>query len=304
MTTVRGSRLRRGPFVVSSLESLVFTLATFPLTNTNAALGQRFQVGDVIRGGGQGVVCRGSRIAMPDGRALVEDCAIKYYFDPAQDERVDREVKALEGFRHPNLANILEHGRIVLNGESVRYVAWEYIDGEPLDMKLRGGALSGRTVACIGRDVARAIDHIWSKRIVHRDVNPKNIMLRRGDAEAVLIDLGIARHLFESPLTGPGITWGTYGYLSPEQCRAEPNLTCHSDIFSLGVSLQEALAGHHPTRGDQQNLVAAPPRTSDLVPSSPAALAGIVDLMLSLRAPFRPLPAALVLRFAELAASL
>jgi serine/threonine protein kinase len=241
---------------------------------------------------------------MPDGRALAEDCAIKYYFDPAQDERVDREIRALEGFRHPNLANILEHGRIDLSGDSVRYVAWEYIDGEPLDLKLRAGALSGKTVACIGRDVARAIDHIWSKRIVHRDVTPKNIMLKRGDSEAVLIDLGIARHLFESPLTGPGVSWGTYGYLSPEQCRAEPNLTCHSDIFSLGVSLQESLAGQHPTHGDQQNLVSAPPRTSDLVPSSPAALAQVVDSMLSLRAPFRPLPAALVLRFADLAACL
>lgn len=282
----------------------MFTQATFPMADANAALGQRFQVGNVIRGGGQGVVCRGARIATPEGHPIVEDCAIKYYFDPNQDERVDREVKALEGFRHPNLANILEHGHIALNGESVRYVAWEYIDGDALDVKLGGGPLLGSTVACIGRDVARAIDHIWSKRIVHRDVAPKNIMLKKGGLEAVLIDLGIARHLFESPLTGPGVTWGTYGYLSPQQCRAEPNLTCHSDIFSLGVSLQESLVGHHPTRGDQRNLVTAPPRTSDLVPSSPAALAQTIDLMLSLRAPFRPLPATLVLRFAELAASL
>lgn len=274
------------------------------MTDAIAALGQRFQVGNVIRGGGQGVVCRAARITTLGGRELVEDCAIKYYFDSAQDERVDREVRALEGFRHPNLANILEHGRIDLSGESVRYVVSEYIDGEPLDLKLRVGALSGRTVACIGRDVARAIDHIWSKRIVHRDVTPKNIMLKRGDSEAVLIDLGIARHLFESPLTGPGVSWGTYGYLSPEQCRAEPNLTCHSDIFSLGVSLQESLVGRHPTHGDQKSLVSAPPRTSDLMPSSPAALAQIVDLMLSLRAPFRPLPAALVSRFADLAACL
>lgn len=217
---------------------------------------------------------------------------------------MDREIRALNGFRHANLANIVEHGRISLSGESVRYVAWEYIDGEPLDMKLRAGPLHPKTVACVGRDVARAIDHIWSKRIVHRDVTPKNIMLRKGDAEAVLIDLGIARHLFESPLTAPGLTWGTYGYLSPEQCRAEPNLTCHSDVFSLGVSLQEALAGRHPTRGDQQILVTTPPRTADLVPSSPAALAEVVDLMLNPRAPFRPLPAVLVARLAELAANL
>lgn len=282
----------------------MFTQATFPAADANAALGPRFQVGALIRGGGQGVVYRGTRTQMPDGKSATDECAIKYYFDSAQDQRIDREIRALQGFRHPNLANVLEHGSFSLNGESVRFVVWEYIDGEPLDTRARAGALSGKIVACVGRDVARAIDHIWSKRIVHRDVAPKNIMLKRGDAEAVLIDLGIARHLLESPLTAPGFTWGTYGYLSPEQCRAEPNLTCHSDVFSLGITLQEALAGRHPTRGDQQALVNAPPKTSDLVASAPAALAEAIDRMLSLRAPFRPLPAALVIRFAELAAQL
>lgn len=290
--------------LLQSLDNDMFTQATFPLSEANAALGSRFFVGALIRGGGQGVVYRGSRTSSPDGKETCDDCAIKYYFDPAQDERVDREIRALAGFRHPNLANIIEHGRISVSGESIRYVAWEFIDGDPLDSRVGAKPLIGKTVACVGRDVARAIDHIWSKRIVHRDVAPKNMMLRKGDLEAVLIDLGIARHLSESPLTAPGLTWGTYGYLSPEQCRAEPNLTCHSDVFSLGVSLQEALAGRHPTRGDQQMLVTSPPRTSDLAPSSPAALAELIDLMLSLRAPFRPLPGALVIRFADLAASL
>ena len=279
----------------------MFTQATFPIREANIALGSRFQVGALIRGGGQGVVYRGARIQTPEGQPVNDECAIKYYFDSAQDERVEREIRALEGFRHPNLANVLEHGGFELGGELVRFVVWEYIDGHPLDLRLRNEVLSGRIAACIGRDVSRAIGHIWSKRIVHRDVAPKNIMLKRGDAEAVLIDLGIARHLLESPLTSTGLSWGTRGYLSPEQYRAEPNLTCHSDVFSLGICLQEALAGRHPTRGDQQALITAPPKTSNVVPSAPAALAEVIDKMLSIRAPFRPLPDALVTRFAELA---
>jgi serine/threonine protein kinase len=282
----------------------VFNQATFPAAEAHSALGPRFQVGELVRAGGQGAVYRGSRSRTSSGNIAADDCAIKYYFDSAQDQRVDREIRALEGFRHPNLANIVEHGSFVLRGETVRFVAWEYIDGEPLDAKIQSGPLPAKTVACIGRDVARAIDHIWSKRIVHRDVAPKNIMLKRGDAEAVLIDLGIARHLLESPLTASGLTWGTYGYLSPEQCRAQPNLTCHSDVFSLAVSLQEALCGRHPTRGDQHSLVTSPPRTSALVGSAPAALADSIDRMLSLRAPFRPVPAVLVTQFADLAANL
>jgi eukaryotic-like serine/threonine-protein kinase len=287
-----------------SSEHRVFTATTFPTDEANAALGPRFQVGDLIRAGGQGVVYKARRTQTREGQQRQDECAVKYYFDFSQDQRVDREIRALEGFRHPNLANILEHGSFTVRGEPVRFVAWEYIDGDALDGRIRCGALPAKVIACIGRDVARAIDHIWSKRIVHRDVAPKNIMIRRGDSEAVLIDLGIARHLLESPLTASGLTWGTVGYLSPEQYRAEPNLTCHSDVFSLGVSLQEALAGRHPTGGDQHVLVACPPRTSVLVGSAPAALAEIVDLMLSLRAPFRPLPGALVFRFAELATTL
>jgi len=282
----------------------VFSQATFPAAEAHIALGARFQVGTLIGAGGQGAVYRGRRIKSQNGMTVTDDCAIKYYFDSAQDQRVDREIRALEGFRHPNLANILEYGRFILRNEPVRFVAWEYIDGKPLDALVRAGPLTAKTVACIGRDVARAVEHIWSKRIVHRDVAPKNIMLKTGDSEAVLIDLGIAKHLFESPLTAPGLTWGTIGYLSPEQCRAEPNLTCHSDVFSLGVSLQEALLGRHPTNRNQTVLVTAPPRTSSLVPSAPAALADLIDLTLSLRAPFRPLPGVLVFRLPDLAANL
>ena len=276
----------------------------FPVERANAALGNRFTVERVIRAGGQGVVLKALRTTAPDGSVTRDEVALKYYFDPTQDQRVEREVRALQGFTHPNLANVVEHGTIQVDNVQIRYVAWDFIHGQALDTRLRDGPLPAKAVACIGRDVARAIEHIWTKRIVHRDVNPKNILLRVGDAEAVLIDLGIARHLDETPLTGPGLTWGTQGYLSPEQCRAEPNLTCHSDVFSLGVSLQEALSGIHPTRGDQRALIANPRHTSELAPRCPAGMADLIDLMLKQRAAFRPIPTALVKRFGEIAADL
>jgi len=230
--------------------------------------------------------------------------ALKIYLDSRQIERVEREIRALEGFYHPNLANLIEHGRIEEEGRGTRYVAWEFIAGHALDHRLSSQALQAKTVACVGRDISRAISHIWTKRIVHRDVNPKNIILREGERGAVLIDLGVARHLSESALTSPGVTWGTRGYLSPEQCRAETQLTCQSDVFSLGIVLQEALCGHHPTRGDQSLLVTNPRQTAELAPHAPAALAALVDSMMKLRAAFRSSPEALAVGFAELAASI
>jgi serine/threonine protein kinase len=128
-------------------------------------------------------------------------------------------------------------------------------------------------------------------------------MLVRGEAGAVLIDLGVARFLDMSAVTAAGMTWGTPGYFSPEQWNGD-NLTCHSDVFSLAVSLQEAISGHHPTRGDQDAMLRAPVKTSTICPTAPARLAELIDRCLSLRPAFRPVPLFLEQEFAEIAAQL
>src|SRR5690606_33849441 len=97
-----------------------------------------------------------------------------------------------------------------------------------------------------------------------------------------------------------GMVWGTPGYMSPEQIRGERHLSCKSDVFSLGIVLQECLAGAHPTRGDQGQLVAAPPATANVAPACPAGLASPVDQMLALRAPSRPDPGTLARSFEAL----
>jgi serine/threonine protein kinase len=280
------------------------TAPLFDAADIVAALGGRYALGRQLRLGGQGVVYFATRTAALDGSPAADPVALKLHFDPSQDERVEREIAAMEQVRHPSLANLIEHGRVTIGERFVRFVAWEFIDGEALDHRLRQGPLVAKTVASVGRDVARAIDHIWAKRIVHRDVNPKNIMLRKGDRDAVLIDLGVARHLSMQTITGAGLTWGTMGYLSPEQCRTETQLTCHSDVFCLAITLQECLTGRHPTGGDQARLAMTPPPTALVAPTAPAALAAIIDSMYASRAAFRPHPNVLADRFAVLAQTL
>jgi eukaryotic-like serine/threonine-protein kinase len=262
----------------------------FDPTDIERQFGGRFTGLHELRVGGQGAVYRAERIAAADGSPAADTVALKLLLDPAQDERVDREIQAMQGVRHRQLATLIEYGTITTQGRQTRFVVWEFIEGQPLDHRIRRGALQARTVAIVGRDVALALDHIWARRIVHRDVNPKNIMLRTGDREAVLIDLGVARHLDQSTLTGAGSTWGTPGYLSPEQCRAETQLTCHSDVFCLGVSMMEALSGRHPTGRNQVTLIRATPRTAAVAPGAPVVLADLIDRMLHPRASFRPAP--------------
>jgi eukaryotic-like serine/threonine-protein kinase len=257
----------------------------FDLGEVTVALNQRFRIDSELRIGGQGVVYRALRTRRPDGTTTADDVALKLHLDPAQDERVEREIAVMDGVRHPNLARLVEHGLIQVSGRDVRFAAWEYIDGTPLDRLIAQGPIPPRNVAIIGRDVARALDYVWTNHlVVHRDVNPKNIMWRPQHQDAVLIDLGAARHMTQATITAAGATYGTMGYLSPEQCRTETNLTCLSDIFCLAITLQEALVGRHPTFGNQLILAASPPPTANLVPGAPAMLCVIIDRMYAVRA--------------------
>jgi serine/threonine protein kinase len=275
------------------------------LAELSHSLGNRFSQFACLRIGGQGIVFGAKRNLDTQQQPADDRVAIKIDSGKTDSVRVDREIGALQGFDHPCLASVVEHGMLLLQGEQFRYVAWRFIEGTAFDERLKKGSVSARTTACIGRDVARAIEHIWQKRIVHRDINPKNIMLSPREDSAVLIDLGVARFLDMSVLTAAGRTWGTPGYFSPEQWFGPgENLTCYSDVFALGVSLQEALIGRHPTGGDQKSLLNGPIPTAKLCPTTSALLASIIDQCLHLRAAFRPAPSVLAQELARLAAQL
>jgi serine/threonine protein kinase len=271
----------------------------FDLDELSGQLGGRYQIDSRIGEGAQGIVYGATRLQAPDGTQAAEKVALKIYTDPDQDERVRREIQAMLVLRDRTLASLIEFGQVHLGGREYQYGTWEFIEGTPLDQRLKSGALPAAVVAAIGRDLSRAIGTLWSKRIVHRDISPKNVILRAGEREAVLLDLGIARHLTQGTLTAHGFWCGTPGYLSPEQAQARRDLTCRSDIFAAGVILQEALVGRHPTNWDPYPMLRGMSPTADVAPDAPARLAQIIDSMLSSVAVRRPLPEALVDQFTQ-----
>jgi serine/threonine-protein kinase len=259
----------------------------FSVPEVEASFKGRYVLGAELRVGGQGVVYRAKRVRLADGSACSNEVALKLHLDAKQDKRVEREIEAMKHLRHPALATLLEEGTISIGGKQIRYIAWEFIEGEPLDLRLSRGTLTEREAIRIARNVTSAIVALWSKRIVHRDIAPKNIMIKP-DGSAILIDLGGARHLDNSSITAAGMTFGTPGYFSPEQFRAERALTSASDVFTLAVVLLECLLGHHPTNHDQHQLATSPPSANVLIPSAGKELREAIDRMLQLRAPFRP----------------
>jgi serine/threonine protein kinase len=259
-----------------------------------ALLGGRFTIREELGRGGQGVVYRATRTRDVEGAPAVDDVALKIHTDPKQDERIAREIEVMQRLRYPCLANLVEHGQFTSNGDDLRFIAWEFISGEPLSTRLQRGPITPKLAATVGRDVATALVHIWGERIVHRDVNPKNVMLRTGDRDAVLIDLGAARHLTQSALTTVGYAWGTVGFMSPEQARGETQLTCYSDVFTLGLTLVDALQGRPATAQRQYVIQTGRLRASDLVPTAPGKLTQLLDRMLAPRAVHRPTPGVVV----------
>lgn len=225
----------------------------FLAEEVEAALNHRYAVGPEIAVGGQGAVFKATRTARPDGVLIREEVALKLHLRPSQDIRVSREISAMEHISHPSLARIIEHGYCDVSNRHTHFIAYEFIEGEPLSRRLKGGPLLESEVLQIGSDVAAAIAAIWTQRIVHGDIKPSNIMLREGGG-AVLIDLGAARYLDQDNSPAARAPFGTEGYFSPEQARGEKNLSCASDVFSLGVVMLQSLLGRHPTHYQQLEL--------------------------------------------------
>ncbi len=235
--------------------------------------------------GGQAVVYRGS----VKGAAA----AIKVYRPGQLQQRVQREVEALRSLSCPSVVQLLWDGVVKVGGYELPVVATALLPGTTLTEVLSRRPLSHDELSVVAYDVAVAIDDMWSRRIVHRDLKPSNVLLLPS-GRACVIDLGLARHVEMTTLTAAGVTWGTYGYMSPEQTRAVRQLTCKSDVFSLGIILVEAAMGRHPTNGDQLRLFAK--KLHEMLPGAAGSWQHSVLLMdmLHPRPTMRPMPAAMI----------
>lgn len=235
----------------------------------------------ILANGGQGIVYRGTIAGI--------DAAIKVYFPGQLQLRIDREIKALSTLSNSHIVKLLWAGDVNIDDFQLPTVVTELIPGIDLAQQLQTNRLNHDEIGVLAFDIADAVGAMWEKRIVHRDLKPPNI-LRRPDGRSCMIDLGVARHIDLTPLTATGFTWGTQGYMSPEQTKAARQLTCKSDIFALGVILVECAMGRHPTRRDQLRLFAAqlheqlPPEIGEW------QYASLLKAMLNPKPTKRPLP--------------
>jgi len=174
--------------------------------------------------------------------------------------RMESEAKVVADLQHPGILEVLEAGVV----DKLPYLVTEFADGGSLAdaMGAKAAVWNPRQAAWMGLKVAEALWAAHSKLILHRDIKPGNILLRKAEdavtegigLEPLLCDFGLALPFGDSnatALTTEGKVLGTVAYMSPEQVLGE-SLQPPSDQFSLGVVLHELVYGVHPFRDASQ----------------------------------------------------
>lgn len=245
-------------------------------------LGERYRIEKRLSHGGMGVVYRARHVV------LETDLAVKVLLRP-QDEtdqqRFLQEAKLASLIQHPNTVQIIDFG-VLPAGQS--YLVMELMRGGTLADELEKGPMDALRACQIGAQIARALQAVHDKGIIHRDMKPENVFLLETDGSkdfVKVVDFGIAKPVAaeQSPLallkeqqgaaassedagasvdaspsqsgeqrnqalTEAGAIVGTPRYMSPEQCQGIP-LDGRVDQYALGCMLYEMLTGHCPFDG-------------------------------------------------------
>jgi serine/threonine protein kinase len=191
--------------------------------------------------------------------------------------RFSREFDLLQRIEHPNVVKAISFGE-EKEGELAGswYIVMEYVEGRRLDEVLATGAAEVDRAAHVLLSVAQALAAAHAIGVVHRDVEPSNVMLartRHGEVVKVL-DFGVARlQAGDESLTDVGVKLGTAEYMSPEYVE-EGKLDARSDLYALGVLAYALLTGSPPFVGPtmkvmQDHVGTQPPPPSVRVPGLP-----------------------------------
>lgn len=248
----------------------------------------RYEIRQLVGVGGMG------EVYLAHDTQLNREVALKLlphsmFEDVGRLKRFKHEAQAASALNHPNILTIHEFG----NENGSDYIVSEFIDGLTLRGKMRDGALPLSDVLDICIQIASALGAAHAAGIIHRDVKPENIMVRR-DGIIKVLDFGLAKLTADdssNPVkrdedatlfkTEPGMVMGTVGYMSPEQARGV-KVDGRSDVWSMGVIVYELLTTHRPFEGETQTDVLVAilndpvPMHADIVRNVPTELQQVI----------------------------
>ncbi|MGI8802559.1 MAG: serine/threonine-protein kinase, partial [Solirubrobacteraceae bacterium] len=169
--------------------------------------------------------------------------------------RAAREAIAAARLSHPAIVALYEAAA----DESAYYLVSELVRGPSLADLFAADDIDDRELLRIGVVLADALAHAHTRGVVHRDVKPHNVIVpdeaATGGTPAKLTDFGVALIAGDQPLTRAGEVVGTFAYMAPEQAQGHV-VDARADLYSLGLTLYEGLAGFNPMRGSTPALTA------------------------------------------------
>lgn len=253
-------------------------------------LDQRFVLEREVGRGGIGIVYRAfdSRTQQHVALKLIAARGA----DPAEEARFLREGRLLSELSHPHIVRSLSSG---LLDDGTPYVAMEWLEGEDLAARMDRASLPLRDALEITRQIASALEAAHAAEVVHRDIKPSNVFLLAGSAAPFVkvVDFGVAADR-DIRLTRTGTMIGTPAYMAPEQARGDASIDARVDLYSLGATLFELIAGRPVHEGKTPvavlaRLVTMPaPRLGELVPELPHAIDDLVARLLASKPTDRP----------------
>lgn len=177
--------------------------------------------------------------------------------------RFFREAESAGRLAHPNIITVYDCGE----DKHLAYIAMEYLQGTSLTyFKDPARLLAPRKALELCARTADALDYAHNQGVIHRDIKPANLLYSAKSDTLKISDFGVAR-LTDNNRTKTGIVLGTPMYMSPEQLSAD-DLTGHSDLFSLGVTLYELLTGEVPFKATNIALLMKKITSEDPAPVS------------------------------------
>src|SRR5882724_7853882 len=273
------------------------TVTIVPITERRK-LGDRFVVEREVGRGGAGIVYRAWDL-LSERTVALKVIASDEVVAPEEQARFTREGQLLENLDHPGIVKTLGFG--VLDESGLPFVAMEWLDGEDLAARQKRQPLTIPEAVELTIRVAEALEAAHAAGVIHRDIKPGNLFLCKapnnegtlGPWQVKLVDFGVAAKS-DIRITRSGDVVGTPAYMAPEQARGDAPIDARCDIYSLGATLFELIAGRPPHVGPTviatlaRLVTTAPPRLSELRRDTPPSIDNLVGAMLHTDPASRP----------------
>lgn len=239
-------------------------------------LGERYEVVEKIGAGGMSIVYK-ARDNRLQRYVAIKELREEFAKDEEFVAKFRKEALAAASLSHPNIVGIYDVG----SDKDVHYIVMEYIEGKTLkELIAQEGPFNSKQVLELGKQIVSALKHAHSKKIIHRDIKPQNILITN-DHVLKVTDFGIAKAVDSSTIVASSNAIGSVHYFSPEQAKGKyVNET--SDLYSCGIVLFELATKRLPFEADTHISIALKhinedmPRPSLFNPSILPGLEGII----------------------------